>query len=149
MIELDLDADAHRVVDEVKSKIDAITTFPIETEKPIIRELTNRAQVVDTAVSGDGDRFTERVRDELTALPGITPVECHVAVVGVSKANVDRLGRAAGPHDEVDGTMGLDEQVGQMPRDDDARGRRLEQQTGGIRLEDGGIPVAEVRTGSK
>ena len=80
MIELDLGADARRVVDEVKSNIDAITTFPIETEKPIIRELTNRQQVVDIAVSGDIDpltlkRVTERVRDDLTAIPGITQVD--------------------------------------------------------------------------
>ncbi|MCY3845175.1 MAG: efflux RND transporter permease subunit, partial [Acidobacteria bacterium] len=80
MIELDLGADARRVVDEVKSNIDAITTFPIETEKPIIRELTNRQQVVDIAVSGDVDPFTlkqvtERVRDELTATPEITQVD--------------------------------------------------------------------------
>ena len=51
MIELDLGADARRVVDEVKSNIDAITTFPFQTEKPIIRELANRAQVVNIAVS--------------------------------------------------------------------------------------------------
>ena len=80
MIELDLGADARRVVDEVKSNIDAITTFPLETEKPIIRELTNRQQVVDIAVSGDVDPFTlkqvtERVRDELTAVPEITQVD--------------------------------------------------------------------------
>ncbi len=80
MIEMDLGADARRVVDEVKSNIDAITTFPIETEKPIIRELTNRQQVVDIAVSGDIDPFTlkqitERVRDDLTAIPGITQVD--------------------------------------------------------------------------
>ena len=80
MIELDLGADARRVVDEVKSNIDAITTFPIETEKPIIRELTNRQQVVDIAISGDIDPFTlkqvtERVRDELTAIPEITQVD--------------------------------------------------------------------------
>ena len=80
MIEIDLGADARRVVDEVKSNIDAITTFPIETEKPIIRELTNRQQVVDIAVSGDVDPFTlkqitERVRDELTAIQGITQVD--------------------------------------------------------------------------
>ena len=80
MIEMDLGADARRVVDEVKSNIDAITTFPIETEKPIIRELTNRQQVVDIAVSGDVDPFTlkqvtERVRDELTAIPEITQVD--------------------------------------------------------------------------
>ena len=80
MIELDLGADARRVVDEVKGNVDAITTFPSETEKPIIRELTNRLQVVDIAVSGKMDPFTlkqvtERVRDELTAIPGITQVD--------------------------------------------------------------------------
>ena len=33
MIELELDADARKVVDDVKSNVDAITTFPVETEK--------------------------------------------------------------------------------------------------------------------
>ena len=33
MIELELGADARRVVDEVKNNVDAITTFPLETEK--------------------------------------------------------------------------------------------------------------------
>ena len=80
MIELDLGADARRVVDEVKSSVDAITTFPIQTEKPIVRELTSRQQVVDIAVSGNIDPFTlkqitERVRDELTAIPEITQVD--------------------------------------------------------------------------
>ena len=79
-VELELGADARKVVDEVKSSVDAITTFPVETEKPIIRELTSRMQVADIAVSGDVDPFrlkaaTERVRDELTAIPGITQVE--------------------------------------------------------------------------
>ena len=65
----------------MKSNVDAITTFSLETEKPIIRELTNRLQqVVDIAVSGDMDPFTlkqvtERVPDELTAIPGITQVD--------------------------------------------------------------------------
>ena len=80
LIELELDADPRRVVDEVKSNVDAITTFPLETEKPIVREMTMRQQVVDVAVSGDVDPFTlkqvaERVRDELTAVPGITQVD--------------------------------------------------------------------------
>ena len=71
-IELELGADARKVVDDVKSSVDAITTFPVETEKPVIRELTGRMQVTDIAVSGDIDLFilkaiTERVRDELTA----------------------------------------------------------------------------------
>ena len=80
IVELELGADARKVVDEVKSSVDAITTFPVETEKPIIRELTSRMQVADIAVSGDVDPFTlkataERVRDELTAIPGITQVD--------------------------------------------------------------------------
>ena len=80
IVELELGADARKVVDEVKSSVDAITTFPVEAEKPIIRELTRRRQVADISVFGDVDLFTlkataERVRDELTAIPGITQVE--------------------------------------------------------------------------
>ena len=80
IVELELGADARKVVDEVKSSVDAITTFPVEAEKPIIRELTRRMQVADISVFGDVDLFTlkataERVRDELTAIPGITQVE--------------------------------------------------------------------------
>ena len=79
-VELELGADARRVIDDVKSSVDAITTFPVEAEKPIIRELTRRRQVADVAVFGDVDLFTlkataERVREELTAIPGITQVE--------------------------------------------------------------------------
>ena len=80
MIELELGADARRVVDEVKNQVDAITTFPIETEKPIIREMTARNQVTDISISGNTDIFAlkalaERVRDELTAMPEITQVD--------------------------------------------------------------------------
>ena len=79
-IELELGADARKVVDDIKSNVDAITTFPIETEKPIVRELTTRQQVVDVAVSGAADELTlkrvaERVRDDLTALPEVTQAE--------------------------------------------------------------------------
>ena len=80
MVELELGADARRVVDEVKNNVDAITTFPLETEEPIIRELTARNQVTDIAIAGDTDVFAlktlaERVRDELAAMPEITQVD--------------------------------------------------------------------------
>ena len=53
---------------------------PVETEKPIIRELVARTQVVDIAVSGRAGEFTlkaiaERIRDELSAIPEISLVE--------------------------------------------------------------------------
>ena len=80
MVELELGADAREVLDEIKSNVDAITTFPIETEAPIIRDMNNSQAVVDIAVSGNLDTFTlkataEQVRNELTAIPEITQVE--------------------------------------------------------------------------
>ena len=82
-VELDFRADARRVLDEIKNRIDAITTLPLETEEPIISEVIARTQVVDVAISGNADLFTlktlaERVRAELSALPEIT----HVDLVG-------------------------------------------------------------------
>jgi multidrug efflux pump subunit AcrB len=79
-VELELGADMGRLLDDIKARVDAIDTFPEETEKPIIRELTNRRQVVDVAVYGDADETSlrhvaEQVRDDLAALPEITLVE--------------------------------------------------------------------------
>ena len=79
-VELETGADTRRVVDEVKNNVDAITTFPIETERPIIRELITRTPVADIIVSGSADAFVlkeaaQRVRDELSALPEISQVD--------------------------------------------------------------------------
>jgi multidrug efflux pump subunit AcrB len=65
------------VLDDVKARIDAIVTFPGETEKPVVQELVNRQQVIDVAVSGPADEATikslgAQVRDEISALRGIT-----------------------------------------------------------------------------
>ena len=102
MVELEFGADAGRVVDEVKNSIDAITTFPLETEKPIIREMIARNQVTDIAISGEADVFAlkalaERVRDELTAMPEITQVDVVTAPpyeisIEVSEAALRRHG---------------------------------------------------------
>ena len=80
VVKLELGANISRVVDDVKSRVDAIDTFPAETEKPIIQELTARRQVIDIAVWGDADErslkvVAERARDELLAMPGITQVD--------------------------------------------------------------------------
>ena len=80
VVELELGADTRKVVDDIKSQVDAIDTFPAETEKPIIRELVARNQVIDIAVSGAMDEFAlkviaEQVRDGLLAIPTISHVE--------------------------------------------------------------------------
>ena len=79
-IELESGADMRKLLDDVKARVDAITTFPVETEKPIIREITNRRQVINVAISGPTDEKTlktigEQVRDDIATIPGITQVE--------------------------------------------------------------------------
>ncbi len=79
-VELLPGVDVRKTLDDIKSRVDAIDTFPDETETPVAREVVNRRQVINVAVSGDADEATlkvlgERVRDEIAALPGITQVE--------------------------------------------------------------------------
>ena len=80
IIEVEPGADLRKILDDVKARVDAIATFPVETEKPVIREITNRRQVINVAVSGPADEKTlktigEQVRDDIATLPGITQVD--------------------------------------------------------------------------
>ena len=102
MVELELGADLRQVLDDVKGRVDTIDTFPEETEKPIVRELVARNQVIDLAISGNADEFAlkaaaERVRDELSAISGISQVDVASArpyeiSIEVSEASLRRHG---------------------------------------------------------
>lgn len=83
-IEIRHGADLERVMNDVKSKVDAIDTFPLEAEKPVIEEVIRRTQVIEVVISGDADERTlkylgERVRDDLSNLPEITQVQLVAA----------------------------------------------------------------------
>ncbi len=72
--------DPRRVLDDVKTRVDAISTFPEEAEKPVIEELMMRQQVINVAIYGDVAERTlkelgEHVRDDINALDGISQVE--------------------------------------------------------------------------
>ena len=74
-----LEADTAAVRNEVESAINAIDTFPAETEKPVISLPTYTSVVLEVAVTGPTDERTlkeigRRVRDDIKALPGITQV---------------------------------------------------------------------------
>ncbi|MDX1644768.1 MAG: efflux RND transporter permease subunit, partial [Thermoanaerobaculia bacterium] len=76
--------DIQKVLNEIKTRVDAIDTFPEEAEEPIIEEVLIRRQVINVAVSGPSDEHTlkrvgQRVRDELAALPEITQVDLVAA----------------------------------------------------------------------
>ena len=80
MIEVIKDWDLKELLDEVKAEVDRITTFPNEAEEPVVKEVTRRAEVINVAVYGDVPEatikhLTERIKDDITNLPGITYAE--------------------------------------------------------------------------
>jgi multidrug efflux pump subunit AcrB len=69
--------DVKSLLDEVKAEVDRITTLPDEAEKPVVREVTARVQVINIAVYGDVQEstikyLTEKIKDDITNLPGVT-----------------------------------------------------------------------------
>jgi len=78
--ELEQSADTRKALDDIKSAVDRIETFPVETEKPVISEALLRRKVISVVVHGDAPERTlkvlaDRVRDDLTAFDGISQVE--------------------------------------------------------------------------
>ena len=99
-VEVEPGGNTRKVLDDIKSAVDTIDTFPEQTEKPIIREMIARNRVIDVAVSGPTDEFTlkrvaERVRDELSAIPA------NLAGRGDQRTAVRDLDRGVGAGPEA------------------------------------------------
>lgn len=78
-IEIDSSYDPRELLDDIKSRVDSINTFPAETEKPIISLSTRFFPVISVVVAGNYSEdeiriYAERVRDDLLRLDGITQV---------------------------------------------------------------------------
>jgi len=74
------DADLNEVLNEIKTRVDAIATFPALTEKPVIYKQEIPIHVVFVAIYGDMDAFARKtlaqdVRDELMRLPSVNSVQ--------------------------------------------------------------------------
>ncbi|MBI1724093.1 MAG: efflux RND transporter permease subunit [Candidatus Tectomicrobia bacterium] len=71
--------DRGRVMDDVKSAVDRIDTFPEGIERPVVTEIKRLDQVLDIALYGDVPevalkRVAEEVKEDLLAIPGISQV---------------------------------------------------------------------------
>ena len=71
--------DPRQLLDDVKNRVDSISTFPDGAERPIIEQPSRSERVLNIVLSGpltekDLKSLGERVRDELTNLPGVTQV---------------------------------------------------------------------------
>ncbi|MDG2306433.1 MAG: efflux RND transporter permease subunit [Candidatus Binatia bacterium] len=112
MAEVHAWADTDGVLDDIKTEVDAIDTFPAETDNPIIKRATMRARVINVAVYGDvGERtlreYGQKVRDDIAELPGITVAKLrntrnYEISIEVSESD---LGRHALTFDDVVGAV--------------------------------------------
>jgi multidrug efflux pump subunit AcrB len=72
--------DVLEVMNEIKSRVDSISTFPDNTEKPIVSRTRFQQQVNLISVYGDVDErtlkeYTKQIRNEIVTLPGISRAE--------------------------------------------------------------------------
>ncbi len=92
-IELLLGADTDRALNDIKSAIDRITSFPENAERPTVSVISNRQQVLSVVLYGDVDEATLRALaedtrrtllhdDRITSveLSGVRPLEISVEV---------------------------------------------------------------------
>ena len=90
------------MLDDVKNKIDAISTFPDGVDSPRYAVQNFRREVISVAVSGNLPeielrRLGEQVRDDLAALPEISLVELtgvrpYELAIEISRFNLQRYG---------------------------------------------------------
>ncbi|UCF35189.1 MAG: efflux RND transporter permease subunit, partial [Phycisphaerales bacterium] len=71
--------DSAAILQETKDRIDQITTFPPEVEKPVVKEEVIRHEVVNIAIYGDVPertlkQFAREVKNDLLAVPQISQV---------------------------------------------------------------------------
>ncbi|MCP4046243.1 MAG: efflux RND transporter permease subunit, partial [Gammaproteobacteria bacterium] len=79
-VEVAADYDVLEVMNEVKNRVDSISTFPENTEKPVVSRTRFQQQVNIVSVFGDVDErtlkeYAKQIRNEIVTLPGITRAE--------------------------------------------------------------------------
>ncbi|MGB0184901.1 MAG: efflux RND transporter permease subunit, partial [Opitutales bacterium] len=102
VIEVERGYDATELRDKVKSRIDGITNFPQEAERPNVEELLVRNPVIFLALYGDTDirnlkEIGEYIRDELNTRHGISQVDINGVApyeisINVSEKSLRRYG---------------------------------------------------------
>ncbi len=101
-LEVTDDAELASVLDEVKLRVDAIVSFPENSEKPLIYEQKFQKDVIWVQLFGALDeralkQLAEQLRDELVALPEVSNAELFGArpdelVVAISEQQLRALG---------------------------------------------------------
>lgn len=80
IIEITKGYDAREVLDDIKNRVDAVSTFPSTAEKPIVSLSQRRRNVITVTLSGnlieqEIRELIEQVNDDILELPSVTQVD--------------------------------------------------------------------------
>ena len=79
-IEIDSTYDAREMLADIKARVDAINTFPVDAEKPIVALAERKREVIAVTIAsiyGEKEirEFAEQTRDDLLQISGVTQLE--------------------------------------------------------------------------
>lgn len=79
-LEMENGVDSQRLLNEVKSRVDAVNNFPVDAEKPIVSIPKPQREVISVVVAGPQSekeirQMAEHIRDDILRIEGITQVE--------------------------------------------------------------------------
>lgn len=79
-IEIDSGYEPREMLADIKARIDAINTFPVDAEKPIVSLAERKREVIAVTVAsiyGEKElrEFAEQIRDDLLQIQGVTQLE--------------------------------------------------------------------------
>ncbi len=102
LVELDSDADTQKVLDDIKTEVDLIDSFPDDAEEPVVIEILNRNPAITVAVYGDVSekllrKEAEKIRDDIVdtesiSLANLVGVRDYEIAIEVSEENLRRYG---------------------------------------------------------
>jgi multidrug efflux pump subunit AcrB len=80
LVEAEPDYDMQRLTAEIKTRVDAINSFPVDAERPVVTEIAYRHHMAVVSLAGDlGERelkeLGEYLRDDLARQPYVSVVE--------------------------------------------------------------------------
>ncbi|GIX31627.1 MAG: acriflavin resistance protein [Porticoccaceae bacterium] len=74
------DWDLQRLINDVKNRVDAISTFPADAERPVVSDFTVKSEVAQVVVYGGDDEAAIKelalaLKDRLMQIPGVAQVD--------------------------------------------------------------------------
>jgi len=128
-VKLETGVDIAKALDEVKSEVDQIQTFPVEADEPDIRELTTRSVVMRIALFGEvSERSLKEtafaLEDQIASLPEVSYVETssvrdYQIFIDVPQDRLRALGLSLPEIARIVGQSSLDSSAGSLETTDE------------------------------